>query len=39
MEDLRLSVRGYRLGQMLETGGVRDNKYLATWIALNVAGE
>jgi hypothetical protein len=38
MEDLRLSVRGYRLGQMVGGGQMATNKDLANWIALNVAG-
>ncbi len=37
MEDLRLSVKGWRLGQMVESGVLATNKDLANWIALNVA--
>jgi hypothetical protein len=39
MEDLRLSVRGWRLGTMVGTGEMATNKDLANWIALNVAGD
>ncbi len=39
MEDLRLSVRGWRLGNMVTTGQIGSNKDLANWIALNVAGD
>ncbi|MEW5986618.1 MAG: RHS repeat-associated core domain-containing protein [Chloroflexota bacterium] len=39
MEDLRLSVRGWRLGNMVVSGELQTNKELATWIALNVAGD
>jgi len=39
MADLRLSVRGWRLGRTVATGGIQTNKGLANWIALNVAGD
>ena len=39
MEDLRLSVRGWRLGTAVSQGVLQTNKDVATWIALNVAGE
>jgi hypothetical protein len=39
MEDLRLSVRGWRLGGMVASGAIQTNKQLAAWIALNVAGD
>ncbi len=39
MEDLRLSIRGWRLGAMVANGQIGTNKELANWIALNVAGE
>jgi RHS repeat-associated protein len=40
LEDLRLSARGYRLGQMITGGspGMQTNKDVANWIALNVSG-
>jgi len=38
MEDLRLSVRGWRLGDMVAQGQLGSNKELANWIAMNVAG-
>ena len=37
MEDLRLSVKGYRLGQMVSSGELATNKDVANWIAFNVA--
>ena len=39
LADLRLSVRGWRLGNMVAQGGLGTNKDLANWIALNVAGD
>ena len=39
MEDLRLSVRGWRLGRFVANGYVESNKDLATWVALWVAGD
>ena len=39
LEDLRLSVRGWRLGNMVASGGMQTNKDLANWIALYVAGD
>ena len=39
MEDLRLSIRGWRLGAMVANGQLGTNKDLANWIALNVAGD
>jgi len=38
MEDLRLSVRGYRLGQMLATGdpSLVTNRDLANWLVTNI---
>jgi hypothetical protein len=38
MADLRLTVRGWRLGSMIAQGRLGTNKDLATWMALNVAG-
>jgi hypothetical protein len=38
MEDLRLSVRGWRVGNMVAGGSIQTNKELANWIALNIAG-
>jgi hypothetical protein len=37
MEDLRLTVRGWNLGQLVLSGALRTNRDLAAWIALNVA--
>ncbi len=37
MQDLRLSVRGWRLGSMVRQGGLSTNKDLANWLALYVA--
>ena len=37
MEDLRLSVRGWRVGNMVANGLIQTNKDLANWIALNIA--
>jgi RHS repeat-associated protein len=39
MEDLRLSVRGWRLGNMVASSDIKTNKDFANWIALNVAGD
>ena len=39
LEDLRLSVRGWRLGYMTSAGRLGSNNDLANWIALNVAGD
>ncbi len=39
MEDLRLSVRGWRLGNMIASGQLSSNKELANWMAFNVAGD
>jgi RHS repeat-associated protein len=39
MEDLRLSVRGWRLGNLVSGGQIQTNQELANWIALYVAGE
>ena len=39
MEDLRLSIRGWRLGNMDTQGQIGTNKDLANWMALNVAGD
>jgi hypothetical protein len=38
LEDLRLSVRGWRLGTMVASGEIATNRQVANWIALNVAG-
>jgi hypothetical protein len=38
MEDLRLSVRGWRLGHLVASGELETNKDLVDWIALYVAG-
>ena len=38
MEDLRLSVRGWRLGHIVASGGLGTNRDLANWLALYVAG-
>lgn len=39
MSDLRLTVRGWRLGSLVALGQLGSNKDLANWIALNVAGD
>lgn len=38
MEDLRLTARGWRLGEMVASGQLSTSHDLANWIALNVAG-
>ena len=37
MEDLRLTVRGVRLGRLVYRGELQTNKHLANWIAWNIA--
>lgn len=39
MEDLRLSVRGWRLGNMVASGRIQTNTDLANWLALYVGGD
>jgi hypothetical protein len=39
MEDLRLSVAGWRLGNLVATGEIQTNREMANWVALNVAGD
>jgi hypothetical protein len=39
MEDLRLSVRGWRLGQLVANGSLTTNKDVANWVAWNIAGD
>ncbi len=38
MQDLRLSVRGWRLGALVRQGGITTSQELANWLALYVAG-
>ena len=37
LEDLRLSVRGWRLGNLVANGGIQTNSDLANWLVLYVA--
>ena len=37
MEDLKLSVRGWRLGTLVANGQIGTNRDLADWIALCVS--
>ena len=39
MQDLRLSARGWYLGQLVNSGGLKTNQDLTNWLALNIAGE